>query len=237
MRDGRFGNGKITYHNPDFRPSGPLAWRSLSVDEYDFIDSLPADHPNHLHITPFGSHPHDHRFLSADEFADVGDGDRFVVKFANQQARKAERIMGREMKRHPEAHVIHKLDEAITGYVVGGETKEADILLVRSHPDIFDYIEEDFIMKTSQWGLDRIDDRDLPLDQSYDMPSLGADGDGIDIYIVDTGIYCEHNDFVGRCTYGRDFTNEGNNRDGNGHGTHVAGTAAGPLLALQRQPI
>ena len=52
------------------------------------------------------------------------------------------------------------------------------------------------------WGLDRIDQRDLPLDDSY---TYDFDGTGVTAYILDTGIRPTHNDFGGRASVGPDF--------------------------------
>ena len=77
---------------------------------------------------------------------------------------------------------------------------------------------------TGSWGQDRVDQRDLPLDNAY---SYGADGTGVDVYVVDTGIQTTHPDLVGRAVSGTDtIDNDGNADDCNGHGTHVSGTIA-----------
>ncbi|WP_367127139.1 S8 family serine peptidase [Saccharothrix sp. HUAS TT1] len=73
------------------------------------------------------------------------------------------------------------------------------------------------------WGLDRIDQRNLPLDNAYNYSTTAAN---VRAYIIDTGIRTTHQDFGGRATWGTN-TVDSNNTDCNGHGTHVAGTVGG----------
>ncbi|PSL52557.1 subtilisin family serine protease [Saccharothrix carnea] len=73
------------------------------------------------------------------------------------------------------------------------------------------------------WGLDRIDQRDLPLDSAYNYSTTAGN---VRAYIIDTGIRTSHSDFGGRATWGTN-TVDTNNTDCNGHGTHVAGTVGG----------
>ncbi|GAA1849545.1 S8 family peptidase [Asanoa iriomotensis] len=81
------------------------------------------------------------------------------------------------------------------------------------------------------WGLDRIDQRNLPLNQSYTYPNTAPN---VHAYIVDTGIRTTHQDFGGRATSGFDAVDGGAADDCNGHGTHVAGTVGGNAYGVAK---
>jgi subtilisin family serine protease len=113
---------------------------------------------------------------------------------------------------------------------------EQQLAAVRADPRV-DYVEADQPMyaTTTQsgatWGLDRIDQRNLPLSTTY---SYTADGTGVNAYIIDTGIRFSHAEFGGRAVSGFDAVDGGSADDCHGHGTHVAGTVGGSTYGVAK---
>ncbi len=100
------------------------------------------------------------------------------------------------------------------------------------------FVEEDSIMTATvtqtnpPWGLDRIGQRDLPLNHAYSYTSTGS---GVNAYIIDTGIRITHTQFGGRASVAFDAVGDGQNgNDCNGHGTHVSGTVGGSTYGVAK---
>ncbi|MER5931951.1 S8 family peptidase [Streptomyces sp. NPDC002054] len=86
---------------------------------------------------------------------------------------------------------------------------------------------------SSTWGLDRIDQHPLPLDNSF---TTAGNGSGVTAYILDTGIDYNHEEFDKRATFGFDAIGDGRaGQDCQGHGTHVAGTVGGKTYGVARK--
>ncbi|WP_027481108.1 S8 family peptidase [Deinococcus pimensis] len=119
--------------------------------------------------------------------------------------------------------IRHVYDSALQGFAA--TLSPRDLLKLRADPRVL-AVEPDRIVRASAtqtgatWGLDRIDQRALPLSGTYGYTPSGT---GVNVYVVDTGINTAHTDFGGRADIAFDALG-GDGQDCNGHGTHVAGT-------------
>ncbi|ADO75261.1 S8 family serine peptidase [Stigmatella aurantiaca] len=133
------------------------------------------------------------------------------------------------------AKVSRTYAHALQGFSAQMDERQAEAL--RQDPRVA-FIEQDAVVRISTdqanatWGLDRIDQSDLPLNSTYSYNLTGA---GVNAYIIDTGIRLTHTDFQGRAVTGFDaVTPGGTANDCNGHGTHVAGTVGGATYGVAK---
>lgn len=116
--------------------------------------------------------------------------------------------------------ILYVYKHALNGFVV--RVAEPAAIALSQDPQV-EYVSEDANVSTVEtqynppWGLDRIDQRDRPLDGAYTYFNRGA---GINAYVLDTGIRPTHQEFGGRAFIAADFVDDGQNgHDCNGHGT------------------
>lgn len=134
------------------------------------------------------------------------------------------------------AQVVAVFGAAINGFAVKADA--AAIAAIRANATV-EYVEPVQVFRkiatqapTPSWGLDRIDQRNLPLNNSFTYPTGGS---AVHIYIIDTGILLTHTQFTGRMGNGFDaITAGGTANDCDGHGTHVAGTAGGTTYGIMK---
>jgi len=131
-------------------------------------------------------------------------------------------------------HVDHVYTSALTGFAVTVPSVVADRLatlpgVTAVEPDA--PVQLAGTQTGATWGLDRIDQRSLPLNSSY---TSAATGSGVTAYVIDTGIAFRHTDFGGRAVSGYDAVDGGTADDCNGHGTHVSGTIGGSTYGVAK---
>ncbi|EPK6958431.1 S8 family peptidase, partial [Acinetobacter baumannii] len=155
---------------------------------------------------------------------DAGPSKDFAQNIAKQHAGK----------------VLQSYDTVLKGFAIylPDTAGVAFIEAMKKNPHVLS-VESDTIVNidaTTQsnpdWGLDRIDQKALPLNSTYSYLQTGS---GTTAYIVDTGILSSHQEFSGRVLSGYTAISDGNGTtDCNGHGTHVAGTVGGTTYGVAK---
>ncbi|MGC5331707.1 S8 family peptidase [Micromonospora sp. DT62] len=162
--------------------------------------------------------------------------DSYIVVFKDSSVARssvgdtAQRLVGR----HGGA-VARTYGAALRGFEVRVDARAA--ARIAADPAVA-YVEQNHTVSIAgtqtnppSWGLDRIDQRALPLDSSYTYPNTASN---VHAYIIDTGIRFSHSDFGGRAVSGYDAVDGGSADDCNGHGTHVAGTVGGSAYGVAK---
>ncbi|MCU0507758.1 MAG: S8 family peptidase [Anaerolineae bacterium] len=161
-------------------------------------------------------------------------GQYIVVLKPDASTRLEELIAAAELAGVGETRLLFRYEAALNGFAAVLPDRAVEAL--RLHPAV-DYIDVDQAVQIdatqspATWGLDRIDQRNLPLSNSFTYNATGA---GVTAYIIDTGIRFSHNEFGGRAVTGYDAVDGGSADDCNGHGTHVAGTVGGSTYGVAK---
>ncbi|MGI2191528.1 S8 family peptidase [Shewanella baltica] len=156
-----------------------------------------------------------------------------IAEFAVQQAES--------LVNQYDVRVMKNFGNVLNGVLINASPQQVKALL--KDPNV-KYVEQDQIMTVTPkvetnadqpsptWGIDRIDQRNLPLDNNY---HTDYDGSGVTAFVIDTGVLNTHNEFGGRASSGYDFIdNDYDATDCNGHGTHVAGTIGGSTYGVAK---
>ncbi len=177
----------------------------------------------------------DHRApLIGAERASAVDGSYIVV--LEKGATRADTTDSVQEAKSEGASDIDRYSQALTGF--SAEMSDSAVAELRTDPDVA-YIEADqrvsidATQSPATWGLDRIDQRNLPLNNAYTYNSTGQ---GVRAYVIDTGVRPSHSEFGGRVAAGATAIDDGlGANDCNGHGTHVAGTIGGATYGVAKQ--
>lgn len=184
--------------------------------------------------------------------------DQYIVMLDSPSAFSAEATLGlgdraqQLLSRAGGGEVLQQYEHALLGFsarmpaVVAERLQALDGVLLVEQDQI---VEANATQTGATWGLDRIDQRALPLNGSYVYADQA--GQGAHVYVIDTGLNASHTEFSGRVGTGRNFVGSGgllcallgirctvnpaDTNDCNGHGTHVAGTAVGTVYGVAKK--
>jgi PKD repeat protein len=171
-------------------------------------------------------------------FARATDGvpivGEYIVRFKDSEPDVDGRV--RSLSSRIDGAVERTYRSAIKGVFVR-KMSAASAAALRNDPNVLS-VEQNMTVSLSAtqsgatWGIDRIDQRALPLSTTY---SYANDGTGVTVYIIDTGINYTHNEYNGRASFGVDeMLPSTNGQDCNGHGSHVSGTVGGTTYGVAK---
>ncbi|WP_154222001.1 S8 family peptidase [Marinicella rhabdoformis] len=159
-----------------------------------------------------------------------------TVREGGSQRAQAVQNMAVDMATRAGGELVRTYSNSINGFVVN--SRAVGLVAKLTNDPRVAFIEADqkvsigATQNNATWGLDRIDQANLPLNNSY---SYDYNGSGVNAYVVDTGVRTSHNEFGNRGSSGYTAINDGNGTsDCNGHGTHVAGTVAGSTYGVAK---
>jgi subtilisin family serine protease len=163
--------------------------------------------------------------------AEAGGSARYIVQYSADADVAAEAAAHRSQG----MGVGRTFSHALRGAIVTATPAQAAALSRSARIASVELDARISISETQQpapWGLDRVDQRPLPLSGSYTWAASGA---GVSAYVVDTGVLASHTEFSGRVKAGWTAVADGlGSGDCNGHGTHVAGTVAGTTYGVAK---
>jgi serine protease len=162
---------------------------------------------------------------------------RYIVVLDDEEVGTASvPTLASDLARQFGARIVHVYQNTIRGFA--GAMSATSAAALARHPRVR-YVEQDSVrfivaaQSNATWGLDRIDQRDRPLNRIY---NYGTEAAAVHVYVIDTGIRASHTEFGGRVSSsGFTAINDGNQtNDCNGHGTHVAGTIGGTTYGVAK---
>ncbi|CAL9349169.1 S8 family peptidase [Streptomyces sp. enrichment culture] len=164
--------------------------------------------------------------------------DSYIVVLRADSGLRAASAAGRGLLARYGGEITHTYRAALNGFAARLSEREARRLA--ADPAVAQVVQDTTVRLAAtqtdppSWGLDRIDQAALPLDNRYTYPDSA--GSGVTAYIIDTGVRISHTDFGGRAVNGYDAVDgDAVAQDGNGHGTHVAGTVAGTAHGVAKR--